>query len=141
MSGRLTLPPPPDYSKPIHVKPALYAFYFETLKSIAFSFGYNLVLHGSMNRDLDLIAIPWQKEVFSHEAMVNKFAECLGGSIMPLRRKLESGLYEASFYSTTHHGRIQYVININRGDFHSPVDPQYYLDISIMPCIPNQPIS
>ena len=46
-------------SKPTHVKPSFYAFIYEQIKEIAKDYGYNLVLHGSMNRDLDLIAIPW----------------------------------------------------------------------------------
>ena len=46
-------------SKPLHAKPNIYAYYFEALKAIAKEYGYNLVVHGSMNRDLDLIAIPW----------------------------------------------------------------------------------
>lgn len=44
--------------KPIHAKPSLFSFYFEIIKEIGLKHGYNIVLHGSMNRDLDLIAIP-----------------------------------------------------------------------------------
>jgi len=69
-------------TKPIHVKPSLYAHYFITLKAIALEFGYNLVLHGSLNRDLDLIAIPWEPEVKSHDTMIGRFAHALGGRIM-----------------------------------------------------------
>ena len=49
----------PVIVKPIHAKPSLFAFYFEVIKEIGLKYGYNIVLHGSMNRDLDLIAIPW----------------------------------------------------------------------------------
>src|SRR5688572_12345453 len=49
----------PTPAKPTHAKPQLYAYYFLQLKEIAREFGYNLVVHGSMARDLDLIAIPW----------------------------------------------------------------------------------
>ena len=45
--------------KPTHAKPSYYAIMFEPLKKIAIKYGYNLVLHGSLNRDMDLIAIPW----------------------------------------------------------------------------------
>ena len=48
-----------NMSKPKHIKPGLYAIYFENLKDIACEYGFNLVVHGSLNRDLDLIAIPW----------------------------------------------------------------------------------
>lgn len=114
-------------SKPIHAKPSLYAYYFESLKGIALKYGYNLVLHGSLNRDLDLIAIPWQKEIGSHDEMIQEFADHLGGRIMILSKEQKHCFP---------HGRMSYVINLNRGelldsgDYH---DPQYYIDISVIP--------
>lgn len=125
-------------SKPVHAKPSLYAFYFESLKNIALKYGYNLVLHGSLNRDLDLIAIPWQEKIGSHEEMVNEFSEYLDGSVMLHNRKRgDNGEIVGEPYSTTHHGRIQYVVNINRecqSKHHDGwKDPQYYLDISVTP--------
>jgi hypothetical protein len=46
--------------KLVHAKPSLYAYYFEALKAIAKDYGYNLVVHGSMNRDL-VACIMWIK--------------------------------------------------------------------------------
>lgn len=113
--------------KPIYAKPSLYAYYFLELKEIAIKYGYNLVLHGSLNRDLDLIAIPWQKEIKPHEDMIQEFAEYLGGYIL-----IQDGEISAPFY----HGRIIYVINIRRGEKSNDYqDPQYYLDISVTPAI------
>lgn len=120
--------------KPMHAKPGLYAFFFEGLKAIARSYGYNLVLHGSMNRDLDLIAIPWVLGCQgSHERMIREFCDCIGhASIMVLPEK------DCPLYNVTAHGRMQYVININReceqkGD--DWLDPQYYIDISVIPTL------
>ena len=113
-------------SKKVHVKPSLYAFYYEALKVCALKYGYNLVLHGSMARDLDLIAIPWQEVVGETQEMINEFAEIIGGY----------ELKEA--YDVTHHGRIRYVININRTgkwDGDEYIEAQYYLDISVMPTL------
>ncbi len=117
-------------NKPIHAKPSLYAFYFELLKEIAISYGYNLVLHGSMNRDLDLIAIPWIQELGSVEEMIKEFADKLGGTIM------EQTHEQRHCFA---HGRLGYVININRGEIEFKksdkpfVDPEYFIDISIIP--------
>lgn len=112
-------------SKPIHAKPSLYAYYFESLKGIALKYGYNLVLHGSLNRDLDLIAIPWQKEIGSCEEMIEEFCEHLGGMRMRMSKDQK--------YCFPH-GRMSYVINLNRGERSNPYDdPQYYLDISVIP--------
>lgn len=119
-------------SKPLHVKPSLYAHYFEILKPIAYEYGYNLVLHGSLNRDLDLIAIPWQEVLKPHEQMVAEMADAIGGYIM---------LQNGGINQATHHGRLWYVVNINRGEYVPPFarekpyegDKQYYLDISVIP--------
>ncbi len=117
--------------KPIHAKPSLYAYYFLQLKEIALTYGYNLVLHGSLNRDLDLIAIPWKEEIGNKEEMIKEFCEYIGGYLlMP---------DATNDFKVTHHGRMQYVININRGGYKGDEyieDPYYYIDISVMPALP-----
>lgn len=114
--------------KPTHVKPLFYANCYLQLKDIALQYGYNLVVHGSLNRDFDLIAIPWEQEVKPYTDMLNEFVEYLGGHIMP-----ENDAYRRVF-AETHHGRMRYVINLNRGGKETNYeDPQWYLDISIMP--------
>lgn len=97
--------------KPIHAKPSFYAINFEPMKEIALKYGYNLVLHGSLNRDLDLIAIPWEKKVKSHRKMVKEFAEFIGGSIHHGGR--------SPIYSKKPHRRIVYVVDIYRGGYKS----------------------
>lgn len=113
---------------PIHVKPSLYAEYFYTLKEIARRYGYNLVIHGSMSRDLDLIAIPWQEKTKPHLKMVKRFAKVLGGTILMAGKK--------EHCSVMHKGRLAYVIDIHRYGKYvkgKPVkDMQYYLDISVI---------
>lgn len=116
----------PKKIKPTHAKPSLYAYYFEQLKDIAYTYGYNLVLHGSLNRDLDLIAIPWQVNIGDQDEMINEFCTVLGG-----RQMIQSKEDRYCFP----HGRMSYVINLNRGEYTHPDfhDPQYYLDISVIP--------
>jgi hypothetical protein len=115
--------------KPIHVKPGLYTMFYEYLKQIAESYGYNLVINGSMNRDLDLIAVPWVDNPKSEQEMIKEFQEYLTG-----------------IYTTDPEGNIpftvlpgnrhSYVIDLNRGDKHGEwvrfSDQEYYLDISII---------
>lgn len=112
-------------AKPIHVKPSFYSYCYEALKEIALKYGYNLVIHGSMNRDLDLIAIPWQPLLKPYEEMIQEFTDYLGGTI-----ELES-------CTPAYHGRLWYVINIRRRDKHDDYkeDHQYYLDISVLPVV------
>ena len=119
--------------KPIHAKPSLYAYYFHELKAIALKYGYNLVLHGSLNRDLDLIAIPWQPELKPHLEMIEEFTEYLGGIIE--WQHFGGKLYP---HGVMYHGRINYIINLNRGGKRTNYeDPQYYLDISVTPVCDN----
>lgn len=124
--------------KPLHAKPNLYAYYFEVLKEIAKEYGYNLVVHGSMNRDLDLIAIPWAEKIKPHLKMVKEFAKIIGGAIMTK----DTG----ELFSEKPHGRINYIININRDlemtyegfgktKIKDHADPQTYIDISITPVV------
>lgn len=129
--------------KPIHAKPSLYAFYFEIIKEIGLKYGYNIVLHGSMNRDLDLIAIAWSEDVGNVDEMIDEIALTIGGFLMMQNR---SSINEAGErFSLKPHGRIVYIININR-DFEMKfngtateikdyADPQYYIDISVLPHI------
>ncbi len=111
--------------KPIAARPSFYALCFYDLKEIAIKYGYNLVLHGSLNRDLDLIAIPWEKEIGSAEEMIDEFAEHLGG-LVPEQSEEAKNCFP--------HGRQGYTINLNRGGkWTNYRDHQYYLDISVVP--------
>jgi len=118
--------------KPTHVKPSLYAVYFHDMKVKAREYGYNLVIHGSLNRDMDLILIPWEKKTRSVNNLMKEFCRMLDGRETKRTIKPKP------------HGRVTRIINIHRGGYVGPFDgkkgfheykedPQYYLDISIMP--------
>lgn len=134
-----------EVKKPIHVKPSYYAIMFEPLKEIALKYGYNLVLHGSLNRDMDLIAIPWSEDIRDVDDMINEFCEYIGGKIQLFNCKREdNGSITGDRFTPKPHGRIVYVINIFRGGyfegdgFHETTffkDPQTYIDISVTPNI------
>lgn len=62
-------------NKPTHVKPALYAMFYEHLKDIAEEYGYNLLIHGSMQRDLDLVAVPWRDNPAPEQDMLKDFLQ------------------------------------------------------------------
>ncbi len=110
----------------IKVKPSFYAYCFEPLKEIALDFGYNLVMHGSLNRDFDLIAVPWQDEVKDEFELIQEMSMFLNGT-KPERK-------EDALWSVLAGGRSSYVININRGGrFNNYEDQQWYLDVSITP--------
>lgn len=121
--------------KPIHVKPALYTMFYEELKVIAKQHGYNLVIHGSLHRDLDLIAIPWVNDPKPELEMIWAFDEYLTGK----HTIMSSGDNRLAYmYSVLPGGRSSYVICLNRGDKNGEwngYDSEYYLDISITPIL------
>lgn len=116
--------------KGIQTKPMLYAFYLNELQAIAIEKGYNLVLHGSLQRDCDLIAIPWTNEPRPRLELIQAFHMKLRDACYPEEKNY--------MYSVLPGGRHSYVINLNRGGYsvdgenYTP-DPQYYLDISVTP--------
>ena len=118
-----------EIKKPIKAKPHFYSVCLEGLQQIAKDYGYNLVVHGSMNRDLDLIAVTWINEPKTHFELLDAFSEYLG---LPLDRTFEGT--ENYMHNILPGGRDAYIINLNRGGkFNGYLDEQYYLDISFTP--------
>jgi hypothetical protein len=129
----------PVASKPIHAKPNLYSFYFEIIKEIGLRYGYNIIVHGSINRDLDLIAIPWVEVVGDKEKMVDEIVDVISGILSIQNRSIEDTV--GTRYGLKPHGRIVYIININRdveykyniiAEIKEYADPQYYIDLSVI---------
>ncbi len=116
--------------KPIKAKPHFYSVCLEGLQQIAKDHGYNLVIHGSVNRDMDLVAIPWVDDPHTHAELLKSFCEYLG--VPYLTNTKEEPLH----FTMLAGGRSSYIINLNRGGkFNGYLDAQYYLDISITPLV------
>lgn len=62
----------------MNLKPQLYALLLPELREIARQHGYCLALHGSMLRDLDLVAIPWVGAAASAPELIEAFRSVLG---------------------------------------------------------------
>lgn len=132
-----------DTVKPIHAKPSYYAIMFEPLKEIAIKYGYNLVLHGSLNRDIDLIAIPWIENIGDIDKMITEFCIYVGGEIQLCNEKRnENGDIVGELFTVKPHSRHVYIINIYRGGYLNSggfqemtyhKDPESYIDISVIP--------
>jgi len=115
-------------NKPIKAKPGLYTMYYLHLKQIAERYGYNLVIHGSLDRDLDLVAIPWIDDPCSEQDMIKDFQMHLTG------RNVVRPNGDVHF-TVLPGNRHCYVINLNRGNKKGEwvrfEDEQYYIDISV----------
>jgi hypothetical protein len=116
-------------NKPVHCRPAMYALFFYDLKVIAKKYGYNLVLHGSLNRDLDLIAIQWVDNPKSEQNMIKAFQKYLTGWVtLQPDKKVHFTILPGDRHS--------YIIQLNRGNKRGEwmryKDEQYYVDISVI---------
>lgn len=54
----------------------------ETIRQLAREVGYAVGVHGSQERDLDLIAAPWTDDAVSAEALAEHIASGLNGSVI-----------------------------------------------------------
>ena len=52
-----------------------YAAMLSKMDRIAWRHGYALAVHGSMTRDLDLIAVPWVEDASNHDALLSDLQE------------------------------------------------------------------
>lgn len=116
--------------KPPKFKPALYAYIYQELQAVVYKMGYNLVIHGSLNRDCDMILIPWAEKVGGELTTLKLMAETIGGDLMKHTNDPKN-----PYRSYLYQGRKSYVINLRRGETIKGVwvDHQYYLDISVTP--------
>lgn len=105
------------------LRPWAFAYLYDSLVAVAQDHGYSLALHGSMSRDLDLIAIPWTDNAAPRTVLVNAINKDVSRFRVDRFRKA----YEESDLKTPTkkpHGRISYALHLG-GDA--------YVDISIMP--------
>ena len=95
-----------------------YALMYEKLDRIAWRYGYALALHGSMARDLDLVAVPWTDDADDPDKLISAFVRFI-------ITKSDVHISQPKPLSMPH-GRLSYIIPIGFGGGH-------YLDVSVMP--------
>jgi hypothetical protein len=91
--------------------PTCYAVYYRKMSEKARDLGYGLALHGSLLRDADMIAVPWNDRAASPEELAQAMVEVTGG-------------YLETVITQKPHGRIGRVIQLGSGT---------YIDLGIMP--------
>lgn len=92
-----------------------YALLYPELRKAALECGYALALHGSMQSDMDLLAVPWVEDAKSHQELYDALRVVIGKT-----------MWESEERSIPHykpHGRIAYTINIAA---------DVYIDLSII---------
>lgn len=96
----------------------LYSAYFPMMIEKAKEFGYALCLHGSLKRDMDLVAVPWVEDAAEPLTLVMALKELVGGYT---KKDLQ--------VEQKPHGRVAYVIYLHFN---------MYFDISVMPKVNQQ---
>lgn len=112
--------------KPSNVKPIAIYYLNHVLpkaRDIASGFGYALAVHGSMSRDLDLVAIPWTDDAKSAEDLVEAIRAGFNG-VIKNDPNAPVGDYINRNPKPKPHGRLAWSIYLGAGP---------YIDLSVMP--------
>lgn len=96
-------------------RPAFYAHFLNEFRSVALMHGYMLTVHGSLARDLDIIAVPWIEEVAPVEELVKAISECLDET--PFSE------FHLEMKEERPHNRIIYTL---------PIAREWFIDFSII---------
>lgn len=89
------------------------------LTPLAHEMGYALMTHGSLERDLDLLAVPWVEEAVDPRELVKALAKAAGG-------------YWSTEPAKKPHGREAYTIILRRA-VETPAGCFPFIDLSVMP--------
>src|SRR5690242_12079906 len=119
--------------KPIPKAPA-FTWLIPHLTELARKHGYAIGLHGSMNRDLDLIAVPWIEDAAPAEVLVEAIREAIDGHIIP--DGTPAGKWDGEKFVSAvirqpepkPHGRRAWSIHF--------CGHHFYIDLSVMPLQP-----
>jgi hypothetical protein len=112
-----------DGADPLEVE-ALARRILRPLRTEAKLHGYALAVHGSLQRDIDLIAAPWTAEAATPETLVKGLKSVLR-HLYPVELEVGPNLEHPK-----PHGRLCWSFWIR---------PWTYIDLSVMPLLPPQP--
>jgi len=95
-----------------NLMPALYSFRLEDIQRVARQHGYAVAVHGSMGRDLDMVAIPWRSNVCWADDLVAALCKALPAETLPTDPQVKL------------HGRLAYTLLMGGNLF---------MDLSVIP--------
>lgn len=105
-----------ERAKPRPTPVAAYVYLLPPIIEIARDHGYAIAVHGSMVRDMDLVACPWTDDAVEPEKLLTAIIARIGFAIDEEQRV---------HGPTPHpHGRVSYAIVLDGGP---------YIDLSVMP--------
>jgi hypothetical protein len=112
-------------------KAPVFAWMMPALTQVARTHGYAIGLHGSMARDLDLIAVPWTAEAAPAEVLAEAIRSAVDGKIDTLAHIAPGDDPTADAIrenpQAKPHGRLAWSIYFS--------GRMFYIDLSVMPRI------
>ena len=115
---------PPGYTEPDDLRfyggdyHEFYVPWIDPIQHLGWQLGYNIIPHGSLRRDLDMVAIPWIEDCATDAVLAESIRELVDGRLYPNSRR-----------GTKPHGRICWVIHFHGGDVRNI---HKYIDLSVM---------
>lgn len=100
----------------------IYAQLLPRIREAAKRMGYAIAIHGSMNRDLDLLAVPWTNEAADPALLLEEVRSAVGGYV--ISDKVTEAGYVSEEPTKQPHGRMSW--NICWGG-------RPFIDLSVMP--------
>ena len=94
------------------------------LRYVAERYGYALCVHGSLRRDIDLVAVPWRDHAPDAASLIEGLTKAVHAIIGTARFREVDGQPEAK-----PHGRKAWSVYLTH------MDEGPYLDISVMPTV------
>lgn len=116
-----------EYKEPIPARAAAYCALYPMLQQIAKDHGYALAVHGSIHRDMDLIAVPWIEEASDALTLIKAMKDAMNAVT---HNETMDHLAPELDPREKPHGRLAYALHVtNKGMWGG------YFDISVMPKI------
>jgi hypothetical protein len=99
------------------------------LSEAAREVGYALAIHGTLGRDMDVVAIPWTEEAVSAEALIMRLLSAMGHRGVSLSHRRGSQdvpptVSGGDIPDRKPHGRLAWSLHF---------ESEMYIDISVMP--------
>lgn len=111
-------------------KVTFYAVLYQQLRDEAYKHGYALALHGSLQKDLDVIAIPWVENAAPAETLVKALVERAGGMVTVGCIYDGKNWVESPDPACKPHGRMVWTIHLGGHE-------GGYVDLGVMPLRPS----
>ncbi|MFA5396861.1 MAG: hypothetical protein WC346_12710 [Methanogenium sp.] len=112
-------------NEPISARAAAYCSIYPMLLQIAKDHGYTLCIHGSLHRDMDLVAVPWIEEASDETKLILSMKEAIGAVF---HSESTDHLLLDIKYTAKPHGRKSYSLHLSNEGMYKG-----YIDISVMP--------